>query len=196
MRGMTDRIEDNVSGRLEDVEAPAHDFDAIVRDNSGRIYNLLYQMTGNAQDSEELVQEVFYQAYKSISRFKGEASISTWLHRIAMNVACDFVRKKKRRPVVEQSMDIEEREAVGGIETKSLSAESEFMKREKLAHVRDAILKLPAKYRAPFVLNAIEGCAHEDIAKILGTSNGVARTRLHRALKMLRAELATQNIKG
>jgi RNA polymerase sigma-70 factor (ECF subfamily) len=189
---MPERIENNGSGDHDGSLDPARDFETIVRQNSARIYNVLYQMTGNAQDTEELVQEVFYQAYKSLPRFKGEASVSTWLHRIAMNVACDFIRKKKRRPVVEEGMDFEEREAFGGIEQTGRSAETEFMQKESLSRLREAILKLPLKYRAPFVLNVVEGYSHEELAGILGITYGMARTRLHRALKMLRAQLGSQ----
>lgn len=193
MRAMPEDSENRRDG-AGSIQGLTRDFEEIVRENSSRIYNVLYQMTGNAQDTEELVQEVFYQAYKSLPRFKGESAVSTWLHRIAMNVVCDFIRKKKRRPVVEESMDFEERESLGGIEQRHRSAEAEFMQKESLGRVRDAILSLPAKYRAPFVLNVVEGYSHEEIAGILGITYGVARTRLHRALKMLRARVGEQKV--
>lgn len=190
---MANRSEDNQTTSGAERQGAAWDFDAIVRQNSGRIYNVLFQITGNAQDAEELSQEVFYHAYKSLPRFRGDASIPTWLYRIAMNVATDAMRKKMRRPKVEQSMDYEDREAAGGIAQGAGSAETEFMSRESLARIKQAILKLPLPYRAPFVLNVVEGYSHEEIAGIMGISYGVARTRLYRAIKMLRAELPAMN---
>jgi RNA polymerase sigma-70 factor, ECF subfamily len=196
MRAMADRSKYNGNGGHDGIPEPPCNFDVIVRENSGRIYNMLYQMTGNAQDAEELAQEVFYQAYKSLPRFKGDSAISTWLYRIAMNVSKDAIRKKARRPAMEQRMEFEEREAMGGIPQSVRSAENEFLSKESLTRVKKAILNLPVKYRAAFVLNVVEGYSHEEIAKIMGITYGVARTRLYRAIKMLRTELAVRNGEG
>jgi len=196
MRAMTDRPKDNENVGASNAAMPSLDFETIVGENSGRIYGLLYRMTGNAQDTEELVQEVFYQAYRSFPRFRGDSNVKTWLYRIAMNVSTDAIRKKTRRPVVEQGMDFEEREAAGGIMQGAISAENEFFDRESLGRVKEAIIGLPVKYRAPFVLNIVEGYSHQEIAKVLGITYGMARTRLYRAIKMLRAEIAVMNSKG
>jgi RNA polymerase sigma-70 factor, ECF subfamily len=196
MRAMADRSVDNGDCGQEQVCGPPYDFDRIVRENSSRIYGMLYKMTGNASDAEDLVQEVFYNAYKSLPNFKGDSAVSTWLYRIATNVATDALRQKMRRPKIEQSMDFEEREAVGGIARTGGSAESQSMMNENLSRVKKAILKLPVQYRAPFVLNVVEGYSHEEIAKIMNISYGVARTRLYRAFKMIRAELAVENGEG
>lgn len=190
---MAEIIKDNKPGGAGDERNLSLDFESIVSENSGRIYNLIYQMVGNAQETEELVQEVFYSAYKSLGRFKGDSSISTWLYRIAMNVATDSLRTKMRRPKVAESMDYEEREAMGGIERKGKSVESQFIMKESLQNVKEAMMKLPIKYRAPFVLNVVEGYSHEEIAEIMGITNGMARTRLYRALKMLRQELGAES---
>ncbi len=192
MRAMADRSENSASSATVHSRGPELDFDSIVKQNSARIYNVLHRLTGNAQDAEELTQEVFYNACKSLPRFRGDSDISTWLYRIAMNVAADAVRKKMRRPRVEQSMDYEEREAAGGV-ARGGSAEAQFMARESMERIRRAILKLPLPYRAPFVLNVVEGYSHEEISKIMGISNGVARMRLYRAMKMLRKELSPEN---
>ena len=165
------------------------DFEQMVRDNSARIYNMMFQMSGNAQDTEDLVQEVFFQAYKSLPGFRGKSSVSTWLYRIAMNVACDALRRKQRRPQLAGDVSYEEREAMGGIEPRAGSAEDLFLQKESMAQAREAILKIPVKYRAPLVLNVVEGYAHGEIAQILGISEGTARVRLFRALKMLRKEM-------
>jgi RNA polymerase sigma-70 factor (ECF subfamily) len=193
---MTAETDHNGPGAEQEIPGPPYDFDLIVRTFSRRIYGMLYQMAGNAQDTEELVQETFLRAYKSLPRFEGRSALSTWLTRIAMNTANDALRKKSRRPVVAQDLDYEGREAMGQVARTGRSSEDEVLEKESLGHMREAIMQLPPAYRAPFVLNVVEGYSHNEIGKILGISGGTARIRLFRAIKMLREIVKTPDGKG
>ena len=193
---MTARPDPNGPGGERDIPGPPYDFDLIVRTFSRRVYNMLFQMAGNAQDTEELVQETFLRAYKSLPRFEGRSSLCTWLYRIAMNTANDALRARARRPAVAQDLDYEDREAMGQVAPQGRSSEDIVIERENLARMREAILALPPAYRAPFVLNVVEGYTHPEIAGILGISEGTARIRLFRAVKMLRASLKKINGRG
>lgn len=166
------------------------DIDRLIDEHGGKVYNTVYHMLGSPQDTEEVVQEVFYQVHRSLHRFKGDSAVSTWIHRIAMNVTIDFIRKKKRRPEIDGSMDLEERETITGLPAKSGNTEDEVMKREKLRELRGALQKLPEIYRTVFVLSAVEGYSHKEIAEMLGIKAGTARIRFFRAVEMLRGEMA------
>lgn len=166
------------------------DVDRLIEEHGKKVYNTVYYLLGNPQDTEDAVQEVFYQVHRSLHKFRGNASISTWIYRIAMNVSIDFIRKKKRRPEIEGSMDLEERETIVGLPGRGASAEDEAMKREKLRELRSALQTLPEIYRTVFVLSAEEGYSHKEIAEILGIKAGTARIRFFRAVEMLRGEMA------
>ncbi len=168
-------------------EVISEEFDLIIEQYSGRIYGTLYRMLGNAQDTEDLVQEVFLRAYKSLPGFEGKSSIARWLYRIAMNTLADFLRAKKRSPEIDNVVNFEHKELTGELPCGCGSAEDTYLGMVTMKDMRELILALPIKYRAPFVLNIVEGYTHKEIAKIMGISPGNARIRLYRAIKILQS---------
>ncbi len=164
-------------------------FEKIVEDNGRRLYNVVYGMVGNREDTEEIVQETFLRAYKSYGRFEGRSQISTWLYRIAVNAVSDYRRKNAKLPMVHDGMSLEEREQISGLPSKSDTLEKTYAGMESLEEIKATLLKMPLNYRAVFVLNAVEGYSHIEIAKILGIKAGTARIRLFRAMEILRKEL-------
>jgi RNA polymerase sigma-70 factor, ECF subfamily len=172
------------------------DFDAIVRENSRRLFNIAYHMLGNAEDSEEMVQEIFLEAYVALPGYKGDAPVANWLYRIAMNVLADHISAKKRKPRIADEISLEDRVQTGPQATVAGSAESEYLKSAELERIRGAVLELPARYRAVFVLNVVEGYSHKEIAKILGISPGAVRVIRVRAAKMLRKIMSKYGLNG
>lgn len=170
------------------------DFDQIYHANLGRIYNMVFHMVGNAEDTEEMVQEVFSRAHKTLHSFEERSSISTWLGGIAMNVISDFFRKKKRTPQTTANYNIDEFEAEPDLDHGG-KVENIFFKREKLKELRSALLKLPLEYRSVFFLVAVEGNTHPEAGRVLGISEGTSRVRMFRAVKMLRTELLSSDSK-
>lgn len=157
-----------------------------------KIYALVYNMTSNKEDAEDLVQEVFFKAYSALKNFKGDSSFYTWVYRIAVNRTINFIKRRKKRMGV--SLD----DVDGGVErdptyVELSSKESPFRDatlselQEKLNRV---LLTLSEKHRAVVVLHDIQGVPHEEIAKMLGVSSGTVRSRLFYARQILQAELA------
>lgn len=152
-------------------------FEELYRENSGRIYALCLRMCGDPMQAEDLAQDVFVRAWKSMGAFRGDSQLSTWLHRLAVNVCLNWVTrggKRSRRIVFLDDTDPLE-ESPGFPEVR--------MDLEK------AIAALPPGARSVFVLHDIEGYRHEDIARISGISVGTAKAQLHRARRILRGRL-------
>jgi RNA polymerase sigma factor (sigma-70 family) len=172
------------------------DFDSIVRENSKRLFNIACHMLGNAEEAEEMVQEIFLEAYLSFPNFKGDAPVSNWLYRITMNMLADHINAKKRKPHIADAICLEDHVRAGVLPAGSNSAETEFLKTEALKKIRKAVLELPARYRAVFVLNVVEGYSHKEIAKILDISHGTARAIRVRAARMIKNGITENELTG
>lgn len=170
------------------------DFDQIYHANIGRIYNMVFHMVGNAEDTEEIVQEIFSRAHKTLHSFEGRSSVATWLGGIAMNVISNFFRKKKRAPQTTTNYNFDEIEAEPDLDHGG-KVENIFFKKEKLKEIRNALLKLPLEYRSVFFLVAVEGNTHPEAGRVLGISEGTSRVRMFRAVKMLRTDLLSSDSK-
>ncbi len=167
-------------------------FDHLVRISQKRIYNLLYNMTSHREDAEDLLQEVFLKAWQALPSFEGKSSFHTWVYRIAVNRAINFVKKRKRR----QGMSLDDLDA--GIErdpalvrmgVRENPEHSAFLG-ELQERLNTAVQKLSEKHRTVVILHDIEGLPHEEIGEILGCSAGTVRSRLFYARQHLQAELA------
>jgi RNA polymerase sigma-70 factor, ECF subfamily len=182
------------TGRLDIVAGL--DFDAVVRNNGKRLFNLAFHMLGNSQEAEEVVQDIFLEAYASLPGFKGDAPLANWLYKIAVNVLADHISAKKRKPRVADELSLEDRVQIGTLPVGADSAETEYMKAANLNKIRRAVLKLPTRHRAVFVLNVVEGYSHKEIAKILGISPGAARVIRVRAARTIREEMMKHGMDG
>ena len=158
----------------------------------GKIYGLIYNMTSNNQDTEDLVQEVFVKAYDALERFQGKSAFYTWLYRIAVNRTINFVKKRKRKSTLSlDDMDL-------GVENDALVVElaAKESPRRDLAlselqeKLNEALQTLSEKHRAVVVLHDIQGVPHEEIAQMLGCSCGTVRSRLFYARRRLQVELS------
>ena len=168
-------------------------FDELVRRYQRRIYALAYNMTSNHQDADDIVQETFAKANRSLRRFHGRSSFYTWLYAIASNHALNLLRRRKRRPT--SSLDQLDEESFASdpafIDT-SLEADTprQVRMREIQEKLNEALQKLSEEHRAIVVMHDIEGVPHADIARILGISQGTVRSRLFYARRLLQSMLA------
>lgn len=166
-------------------------FCELVRLYQGKIYGLVYNMTSNSEDAEDLVQEIFFKAHKSLPRFKGKSSFYTWIYRIAINATINFLKKRKRR--MAWSLDDVDR----GIERDPVYVElssrggprRDFSMSELQKKLNEALMTLSEKHRAVVVLHDIQGAPHDEIARMVGCSSGTVRSRLFYARRKLRMEL-------
>lgn len=172
----------------QDVEA----YDELVQRYYKKIYALLYNMTSNKEDAEDLIQEVFVKAYSALARFKGDSSFYTWVYRIAVNRAINYVKRRNKRAGI--SLD----NVDSGIERDKayveLSAKESPFRDATLSELQEklntALQKLSDKHRVVVVMHDIEGVPHDEIARVLGVSSGTVRSRLFYARQILQSELA------
>lgn len=146
-----------------------------------RVFRLAFRLTGDDDLARELTQETFIRAFAQLARFRGEAALSTWLHRVALSVISNAMRKVKRFRSRETDLD-----DAGGIGSESGQSDPEL--RDKLYR---AIDELPEIYRVTFIMHDVEGYTHEEIAASLGVAEGTCKSRLSVARAQLREKLAT-----
>ncbi len=155
------------------------------------VYRLALRLTQNETDADDVVQETFLQAFKSIDTFEGRAGLSTWLYRIAYNTA--MMRQRQAHP----SLSIEDtlQEEAGTPIPEQLFdwcclPEQDFQTEETRAELERAIGELPETLRAVFVLRELEGLSTQMSAEALQVSPEVVKQRLHRARLWLRERLS------
>jgi len=171
----------------EDLQAYA----ALVARYRRKIYGLVYNMTSNKEDTEDLVQEVFVKAYASLPKFKGMSSFYTWIYRIAVNKTINFVRKRKKRQAyslndIDQS--VERQEAYIELSSKASPFRDATIS-ELQEKLNEALQTLSEKHRTVVVMHDIQGIPHDKIAEVVGCSPGTVRSRLFYARQRLQAEL-------
>ena len=168
-------------------------FARLVDETSGHIYRVALQIMGDEQDAEDVLQETYIKAFRSLPDFEGRSSLTTWLYRIAVNEALMMVRK--RRP---QTVSIEENSTFDAeAESESMQIvdfcclpEGELLSSESRRFLDQAIQNLPDTLRVVFVMRDIEGLSIEETAEALGLSESNVKTRLLRARLRLRQELS------
>lgn len=164
-------------------------FRALVERHSRTIFRLAFRMTGNEQDAEDVVQETFMQAYKQISQFEKRADFGTWLYRIGVNCACDYIRARERHSG-QESIDGATSKAPLALRAPDPLPDRIVLSREVQVRVGEALAELTPKERAAFVLRHFEGCGIEEIARILEVRSNAAKHTVFRAVKKLRRALA------
>lgn len=162
------------------------DFAELVRRHRQRIYGLVFRMAGNHADADDLAQEVFLTAWKSIASFNRGSSFYTWLYRIAVNTSLTFLKKRSR-----EKARTEFHENMAGAETRRgpSSPEGNSVLNELKGRMDEAIESLPGHFRASFVLVASQGLSHAQAARVLGCSENTVSWRMHKARKLLQARL-------
>jgi len=154
-------------------------FERLYRANSGRVFALCIRMVGDRSAAEELTQDVFVRAWGKLDQFRGDASFSTWLHRLAVNVVLNARKQQGRHRARHEEMD-GENDALpqAGLPVPGMRLDLEA-----------AIAMLPAGARRVFVLHDVEGYTHEEIAEQTGVTTGATKSQLHRARMLLREAL-------
>jgi len=166
----------------------------LVRDHSARLLSVARRYMRNEEDARDAVQEAFIAAFRAIHSFEGGSSLSTWLHRIAINCCLMRLRSRRRRPEtsIEELLPAfdETGHRILGDESWPESAEAALERSETRQRVRDAIGHLPEKYRTVLLLRDIEDLTTDQAARALGTTPTAIKVRLHRARQALRTVLA------
>jgi RNA polymerase sigma-70 factor, ECF subfamily len=167
--------------RCRDGDASA--FEELYRQYAGRLYSLTLRMAGSQQEAEDLLQDVFLHAYRKLGSFRGDSSLGTWLYRLGMNQCLDYLRGRQAR--MSQATDSLDEEGAAELAA-PMSAAPIAVHRVDLER---AIGQLPQGCRAAFLLHDVEGFEHNEVAKILGVSEGTSKSQVHKARAKLRALL-------
>lgn len=158
------------------------------------LYSLIYRVLPNPGDAADITQEVFVKIFRGISRFHGEASLKTWIYRIALHEALNQRRWWTRHQKQEVSMESDGGEAqLSPLESLADTQESPFemaAQAEIAAQVEAALRRVPEPFRTVVVLRDIEGFGYEEIAEILKTNLGTVKSRLMRGRAHLKSRLA------
>lgn len=156
-------------------------YERLYREHVGHIYALCLRMTANAAAAEDATQEAFIQAWRKLDKFRGESAFSSWLHRIAVNVVLTQMRKQKREA---QGLQIVGEQGLAEPQP-SPGAEQD----QGVAELESAIAGLPERARQVFVLAAVYGYTHDQVAATLDVAVGTCKAHLHRARQMLAEQL-------
>jgi RNA polymerase sigma-70 factor, ECF subfamily len=167
--------------------------EALVREQTAPLLAVARRYLRSEEDARDAVQEGFVAAFRSIGRFQGGSSVSTWLHRIVINACLMKLRSSRRRP--ETSIDEllprfdETGHRVAEPEEWRDSAEDAIDRSQTRRHVREAIGRLPETYRTVLLLRDIEELSTAEAAAVLGLSENAVKIRLHRARQALRSQI-------
>ena len=154
------------------------------------IYNYLLRMTQNQAEAEDLTQETFIRVYRGLPAFRGEASLSTWIYRIATNTSLDHFRRRATRQA-KATLSLEETKPDENWADETLPLPEQLVARSEMsACVQAFIRRLAPDYRAVLVLKDLQGLKNREIAEVLGCSLATVKIRLHRARTKLREALS------
>ncbi|MEO6847986.1 MAG: sigma-70 family RNA polymerase sigma factor [Chthoniobacterales bacterium] len=166
-------------------------FDTLVVRYAPRLYGLVYNMTFNHEDTNDLLQDIFSKAFRSLRGFRGKSSFYTWIHSIAVNMSINFVKKRGRR----YQMSLDDVDSTIQFDKEFIEATTgtdpvrEANLSELQIRLNEAMAKLSHDHRAVVTMFDIQGMPHAEIAKILRTSEGTVRSRLFYAHRQLQTYL-------
>ncbi len=156
------------------------------------IVGFLYRMCHNPSTAEELAQEVFLRVYRSRETYEASAKFTTWLYRIATNLAVNYARDTRHeRPEVTVRLDEPDRETgtMPDLADEALTAEEQLVRRERLAAIRSKVNALPERQRMAVIMHKYQQMDYRQIADVLKLSESATKSLLFRAYETLREQL-------
>ena len=175
-----------VSHGLRRMITPGVDFRSLHDEFRPRVLRYAARLVGEAE-AEEVAQSVMAKVSEGLSRFRGDSSVSTWIYRIATNVALDKLRQKAVQPLTDAGYEFDEDDLPAAAQ--SPSVETAAVRDEMSACISEFVARLPENYRTVMVLGELEGFTNAEIASILGLTLDTVKIRLHRGRERLRKEL-------
>lgn len=162
-------------------------FEVLVLKYQDRIYRLIQRLVGGSDLVDDLAQDVFIRAYRSLGDFKGESSLYTWLYKIALNLCRNTYRTRGRRPAHEQ---LDEADGATGLVDAGDTPEDQVFRRDFWEHLQRGLDELPVDQREAVVFCDLEGMSYEEMAGVLGVPIGTVRSRIFRGRRALQSRLA------
>ena len=165
---------------------PSHDFKSIHDLFRPRVLRYLTRLVGETE-AEDLIQSVMLKVSESLSGFRGDSSVSTWIYRIATNAAVDRLRQKATQQLTDAEHEFDEDDLPPDLQ--SPSAETTAIREEMSVCISEFVARLPENYKTVMILSELEGLTNGEIAAILGLTRDTVKIRLHRAREKLRKDL-------
>jgi len=165
-------------------------FEALVNQHARYVYTLTNRLLSDAQEAEDLAQETFIRAWRSIDKFRGDSQFRTWLYRIATNLCYNRLPKLKQELAALDPDDAGS--AAGMLSDKAPRAEQQVIRAEQQAELKDVIDTLPESYRLLVVLRHVQDLSYAEIAQITDLPLGTVKTGIFRARKMLKERLESR----
>ena len=166
-------------------------FGMLVEKYQRKLGRLLSRMVRDQAEVEDVVQESFIKAYRALPNFRGDSAFYTWLYRIGINTAKNYLVSMGRRPQVSRDIEIEDAENFeDGDELRTMETpESELMTKEIAQTVNDTMMSLPDELRTAITLRELEGLSYEEIATLMNCPIGTVRSRIFRARETIALKL-------
>ena len=166
-------------------------FGLLVDKYQRKLARLLSRMVRDQAEIEDIVQDTFIKAYRALPNFRGDSAFYTWLYRIGINTAKNYLVSMGRRPTVSTGVEIEDAENFEGAdELRTMETpESSLMTKQIAQTVNDAVANLPEDLRTAITLREIEGLSYEEIATVMDCPIGTVRSRIFRARDMISLKL-------
>ena len=155
----------------------SRNFEQIVKKYTPRIFKMIYNMIGDYENTKDLTQDVFVKAWNGYDNFRGDASVYTWIYRVALNSVFDYRKRNARRKII----------SIDEIQHPQMKEEPEtdFLQKADRELVKSSIQDLPPKYQSVIILRYFEDNDYATIADILDIPIGTVRSRLHRGILIL-----------
>jgi RNA polymerase sigma-70 factor, ECF subfamily len=168
-----------------------HAFELLVVKYQRRLKRLISRFVRDAAEAEDVTQEAFIKAYRALPSFRGDSAFYTWLYRIGINTAKNYLVSLGRRPPTTTQFDAEESEDFEGsaLLQDVNTPENELMSKQVAGVVNSSLLKLPDDLRTALTLREIEGLSYEEIAEVMSCPIGTVRSRIFRAREIIAANL-------
>lgn len=166
-------------------------FKALVDEHQKKVLNTCNRFVNNREDAEDLTQEVFIEVYRSLSNFRGDSKISTWIYRIAVTKSLDYLRKKKRKKRFGTLKNIfsEENPAIQVKSSESSNPDTNLENEDRIRILNEALGSLPENQRTVFTLSKYDEMSYAEIAEIMDTSLSSVESLIHRAKVNLKKKL-------
>jgi RNA polymerase sigma-70 factor (ECF subfamily) len=168
-----------------------HAFELLVVKYQRRLRRLVSRFVRDAAEAEDVTQEAFIKAYRALPAFRGESAFYTWLYRIGINTAKNYLVSLGRRAPTTTQFDAEESEGFEGAEILQdvNTPENELMSKQVAGVVNASLLQLPDDLRTALTLREIEGLSYEEIAEVMNCPIGTVRSRIFRARETIATNL-------
>lgn len=191
MSGRSDQVDRRKEQRLvlQAQKGNVKAFEELVLEHQKIIYNIIYRIMNNPEDTYDLSQETFIKAYTNIKQYNKKSKFSTWLYRIATNASLDELRRRKGKQTFSTNQVVEgkDNEMILEYEDASENVEEKIVKQEKTDIVACALKELNKNHRTILVLREMQGLSYDEISQILDITLGTVKSRISRARQEMKA---------